>query len=246
MELIKKILPIKEANGWYLVDNAKRYWNEDFVDEDTNEVVSIERNETICGKGTLINEIIISLLEENEIQQVKVSNIPVLGSQEKNLNLWETILKMSSNKGDSKKNYAVTGDCPSAAEKFITEYLEVNVEATFELVKVNKLEYGQVIKIYDIEIEQLAAQKKEPKWFKCQMYSMIEEEDGDSHSAGTRNILVQAVTFEKAIDAIKLVLNRNEYDSIYNTIKLLQELNIVDVFIPEDKVSYYSASDIDL
>jgi hypothetical protein len=235
---------VKDANGWYLVDNAKRYWQEDFSDEDTGEVVTVEREETICGKGTLINSIIISMLEENGIKQVKVSNIPLLGQQDKNLNLWETILKLHTKNGDSKKNYVVTGDCPSAAEKLISEYLEVNVEASFELVKVNKLEYGQVIKIYDLEKEQLEAQNKNVKWFKCQMYSLFEE-DGDNHSAGSRNILIEAVTFEKAIEAIKLVLNRNEYDSIYNTIKLMQELTIVDVFIPEDKVSYYSASDLD-
>jgi Fe2+ or Zn2+ uptake regulation protein len=71
-----------------------------------------------------------------------------------------------------------------------------------------------------------------------------DDDDGNSRSAGTKNVLVQASTFEKAIAAIKLVMNRSEYESIYNTIKLLQELNIVDVFIPDESVSYYSDSEL--
>jgi hypothetical protein len=35
MELIKKTLPVKEARGWYLMQTEKRYWTEDFIDEDT-------------------------------------------------------------------------------------------------------------------------------------------------------------------------------------------------------------------
>jgi hypothetical protein len=217
---------------------------EDFVDEETNEVTSVERNEVVCGKGTLLNAINISLLEENDIKTVKVSNVPLLGTQDKNLNLWEVVLKVHSKKGDSKKSYYVTADCPAASESFISEYFEVNIEATFELVKVNKLEYGKVIKIYDLEVEQFG-EGVSAKWYRCQIYSMIDDDDdGSNRSAGDKNVLVQATTFENAIKAIKLAMNRSEYESIYNTFKLLQELKIVDVFIPDENVSFYSNGEL--
>jgi hypothetical protein len=74
---------------------------------------------------------------------------------------------------------------------------------------------------------------------------MIDTEDGDnSKSAGSRNILVQAKDFEKAIEAVKRTMNRDEYDSIYNTLKLMQELTISEVFIPDESVSYYSNEEI--
>ncbi|SHE29867.1 hypothetical protein [Dysgonomonas macrotermitis] len=66
MELQKKTLPVEEANGWYLTQTVYRYWNEEFIDEDTGDPTTVERSETLCGKGTQINDIIKSLLVEFE------------------------------------------------------------------------------------------------------------------------------------------------------------------------------------
>lgn len=38
----------------YLASNALHTWTEDFIDEDTGEIVSIERNEVIMQRGTLL------------------------------------------------------------------------------------------------------------------------------------------------------------------------------------------------
>ena len=246
MELQKKTLPVEEANGWYLMQTEKRYWEEEFIDEDTGDPTTIERSEVLCGKGTQVNEIIQSLLIENDIKTIKVSNIPLLGTQDKNLNLWETAIKVLTGKGGSKKSYIVTADSPAAAEIFISEYLEVNMEATFKLVKINEQDYNKVIKIYDIEREQLEQNNKRVCWYKAQIYSMLDDEyeEGESNSAGARNILVQATSFDKAMEAIKIVMNRNEFDTIYNTFKKLEELNIVDVFMPEENLAYYSDEEI--
>lgn len=246
MELQKKTLPVEEANGWYLMQTEKRYWTEDFIDEDTGDPTSIERSETLCGKGTLINDITKSLLIENGVKTIRVSNVPLLGTQEKNLNLWETSIKLLTGKGGGKKSYIVTADSPAAAEVFISEYLEVNLEAAFKLIKINEQDYNKVIKIYDCEKEQLDLNKKRVSWYKGQIYSMLDDEfeEGDSSSAGTRNILVQATSFEKAMAAIKAVMIQNEFDSIYNTFKKLEELNIVDVFIPDENLVYYSDEDL--
>lgn len=246
MELQKKTLPVEEANGWYLTQTVYRYWNEDFIDEDTGDPTTIERSESLCGKGTLINDITKSLLIENRVKTIRVSNIPLLGTQEKNLNLWETSIKLLTGKGGSKKNYIVTADSPAAAEVFISEYLEVNLEAAFKLIKINEQDYNRVIKIYDSEKELLEQNKKRICWYKAQIYSMLDDdsEDGESSSAGARNILVQATSFDKAIAAIKVVMSKNEFDSIYNTFKKLEELNIIDVFMPDENLAYYSDGDL--
>jgi len=244
MELIKKMMNVEDAKGWYLMTAEKRYWTEDVLDEETSEVIPTERSEAICEKGAQLNEILISLLQENGIKTVKVSNIPMRGNQEKYMNLWETVLKVTEKGNPRKRSYIVTGDSPSAAEAFISEYFEINIDAAFELVKVNQVEYNKVIKVYDTELEEYEdSGTHTAKWYKCQIYAMVDD-DGEGTSAGCRNLLVLAFSFEKAIQAAKLVMNRNEYDEIYNTFKTMQELNIVDVFIPEDKVSYYSDSEL--
>ncbi|MDR0864985.1 MAG: DUF4494 family protein [Candidatus Symbiothrix sp.] len=244
MELIKKTLDVHEASGWFLIQNALRYWNEDIEDDETGEITTVERNEVLCGKGTCLNDITISLLAENGVKAVKVSNIPLLGTQEKNLNLWETVLKVRSNKRKSQKSYFVSADCPADAEVFISEYFEVNIEATFEVIKVNKLKYGKVIKMYETERDEYEADGKwHVKWYCCQIYAMFDE-NSETGNACTRNVLIQATSFEKAIEAIKLVNGRSEYESIYNTFKIVQELNIVDVFMPDEDVSFYSDNEI--
>lgn len=245
MELQKKTLPVEEANGWYLMQTEKRYWEETEIDEETGNQTPTERSETLCGKGTQINDIIKSLLLENGIKTIKVSNIPLLGQQDKNLNLWGTDVKILTGKGN-KKSYIVTADSPAAAEVFISEFLEVNLEATFKLIKINEQDYQKVIKIYDSEKEQLELNKKRICWYKAQIYSLFDdgEDEGEGSSAGSRNILVQATSFEKAISAIKAVMSKNEFDSIYNTFKKLEELNIVDVFMPDEDLVYYSDEDL--
>ncbi|MBQ5456776.1 MAG: DNA-directed RNA polymerase subunit beta, partial [Prevotella sp.] len=47
---------LKEALGKKLAARVLKSWNEDFVDEDTGEVVSIERNEVILDRETEITE----------------------------------------------------------------------------------------------------------------------------------------------------------------------------------------------
>jgi hypothetical protein len=253
MDLVKKTLSVEDANGWYLMQSERREWQEAVIDEETGEPVTDDetgerlmqtKSETLCGKGTQINGIIASLLKENGINTVYVSNMPVLGSQEKYLNLWEIILKLRTAKGETKKTCIVTADCPSAAEKFISEWFEINVKADFELVKVNKLDYSKVIKIYTLEKEELDRDSTKIRWYKSQIYSAIDGDDGEGHTAGTKNILVQAVSFEKAIIALRVVLDQNEYDAMYNTLKLLAELKIEEVFIPDENVSYYSNDEL--
>lgn len=245
MELRKCSLPVEEANGWYLMQTEKRYWEETEIDEETGNQTPIERSETLCGKGTQVNDIIKSLLLENGIKTIKVSNIPLLGQQDKNLNLWGTDVKILTGKGN-KKSYIVTADSPAAAEVFISEYLEVNLEATFKLIKINEQDYQKVIKIYDSEKEQLKLNKKRICWYKAQIYSLFDdgEDEGEGSSAGSRNVLVQATSFDKAMAAIKAVMTQNEFDSIYNTFKKLEELNIVDVFMPDENLVYYSDEDL--
>ena len=47
---------LKEAIGSKLAGNVMKTWNEDFVDEDTGEVVSIERNEVVVERETEITK----------------------------------------------------------------------------------------------------------------------------------------------------------------------------------------------
>ncbi|MCH5328914.1 MAG: DNA-directed RNA polymerase subunit beta, partial [Coprobacter sp.] len=86
---------LKKAVGRRLAARVLKTWVEDFVDEDTGEVVSIERNEVIIDRETVLEESHIA-----EILESGVSNI-LLHKEERNLSdysiIYNTLQKDSSN-----------------------------------------------------------------------------------------------------------------------------------------------------
>ncbi|MDR1459710.1 MAG: DUF4494 family protein [Bacteroidales bacterium] len=242
----KKEEKIEDAAGWYLLDDQCTHWTEDICEEVTGAITTIERTEVILGKGCKLTPIDIETLKQNGITNVRVSNIPLKGNKQEYMNLWETNLKIRYRNGEKKKMYIVTAESPTAAETFISDYLEVNVECMFEAVKVSKVEYSKVIKLYDTEREEYEANGRHfVRWYKSQIFATVEDDDDSETGSNTvRNILIQATDFETALKAIKTVMKRNEYDAVYNAFKSMQELNIEEVFMPDEKVSYYSNEEL--
>lgn len=68
----------KRMLGKFLVHDLKRKWNEAFTDEDTGEVVNIERNEIILEAGTYLGKeelaTISFYIQEGSVTEVEVSN----------------------------------------------------------------------------------------------------------------------------------------------------------------------------
>ena len=68
----------EEMLGIYLAKRLLRTWQEDFVDNDTGEVVSIDRNEIIADRGQLITGDLLAVirfhLQSGDISEVEVSN----------------------------------------------------------------------------------------------------------------------------------------------------------------------------
>jgi DNA-directed RNA polymerase subunit beta len=61
---------LNKAVGRKLAARILRKWTEDFVDEDTGEVVTIERNEIILERDSIIDEETIEAILEAEVQEV--------------------------------------------------------------------------------------------------------------------------------------------------------------------------------
>jgi hypothetical protein len=236
MEVIKRILPVEEAKGWHLLQNEIRTWVEKFEDGETGKVVNVERNEVLLRKGLMLNELDVLTLKDNGITTVSVSNVPLIGSKQEYMSLWEASLTVITKFGERKRTYIVTAESPTAAEAFISGYMEANVECTFEAVKVSRLSYGKVVKPYEAELEAHEAEGRCARWYKAQVFAALGEE-----LSPAVNVLVQAMSFEAAINAIKTV-ERNKTVNTYYVFKSMQELNVAEVFIPDGAVSYYSIS----
>ena len=61
---------LKKAIGRKLAARVLKKWNEDFVDEDTGEVVTIERNEIILERDDTLDEQNIELILESDIETI--------------------------------------------------------------------------------------------------------------------------------------------------------------------------------
>ncbi len=61
---------LKKAVGRKLAARVLKSWNEDFVDEDTGEVVSIERNAVVVDRDTIIEEDFIDEILESGVQTI--------------------------------------------------------------------------------------------------------------------------------------------------------------------------------
>lgn len=72
---------IKKAIGRKLSARVLKSWVEDFVDEDTGEVVSLERNEVIIEREEILKETHIELIRDAEIKTLMVQKEDVSSSE---------------------------------------------------------------------------------------------------------------------------------------------------------------------
>ena len=88
---------LKQILGRKLAARVLRKWIEDFVDEDTGEVVSIERNEIILERDTVLEESHMELILEANVKSI------ILHKQDSNSNefatIYNTLQKDPSNSG---------------------------------------------------------------------------------------------------------------------------------------------------
>lgn len=130
----------KNARGKYLSKNALKTWQEDFIDEDTGEVVSIERNEVVVRRGALLDDLTISLLSENGITDIEVSEVKRLGSWDNSKRRYEVVARVPRQfhgKTKKVKEMYLTHEYSAAeAEARVVDELEKSCEGEFKIFKV--------------------------------------------------------------------------------------------------------------
>lgn len=77
-EVKLKTSDLKEMLNKYLSKRLLRTWPEDFIDEDTGNVTTVERNEPLFERGTFIDQDVLSqikfFMDAGDIEEVEVSN----------------------------------------------------------------------------------------------------------------------------------------------------------------------------
>lgn len=162
-EEVFKTSDLKVMKGMFLAERLLRTWNEDFADEDTGEVVSIERNELLFDRGTFLSNDIISeinfYLQSKDVNEVLISNQQRSGFTAKGYtSVWSATVKLRN----KKYTYLLYANSMDLAIKIITDYLEQEVIGGFVLHAVKELDFCNLIatdddseelEFYKIELE---------------------------------------------------------------------------------------------
>lgn len=133
--------PAKMLN-MYFAKRVLKTWAEDFIDEDTQEVVSIERNEVLFERGTLIDQDILAKIrfsmEADGIKEVEVSSQKRMAFENENKCLYPYIAQ--SQISDKKYKFLLYATGLDNAIVILKDYIELNFQSGFTLIMVKEFD----------------------------------------------------------------------------------------------------------
>lgn len=125
----------KKMLNMYLAKRVLKTWTEDFVDESTGKVVSIERNEILFERGTLIDQDVLTqirfCMEADGIKEVEVSNQKRMAFENENKCLYPYIAQAQI--GYKKYKFLLYATGLDNVIAILKDYIELNYQSGFTL-----------------------------------------------------------------------------------------------------------------
>jgi hypothetical protein len=153
-EVVIRTSVLAEMKGNYTAERLLRTWDEDFVDEDTGNVVTIQRNEILFDRGVLIdNDVLTQInfyLQSGDIKDVLASNQKRTGIAVKNP---ASVYCVTILHGNKKRNYYLYANSVDLALNIITDFLEQKKEGSFSFTSVKEMGYSNLIPLEDDELD---------------------------------------------------------------------------------------------
>lgn len=126
----------------YLAKRVLKTWTEDFVDEDTGKVVSIERNEVLFERGDLIDQDRLAQIrfsmEADGIKEVEVSNQKRIAIELQSTYLHPYIAQAEIK--DKKHKFLFYASTLDSALLILKDYIELNYSFGFTIVMVKEFD----------------------------------------------------------------------------------------------------------
>ncbi len=195
-ELIFSTSDPKEMMNHYLAERVIRSWTEDFVDEDSGEVVSVERKEVIADKGTFLDNDsipeIMFYIQSGEIKSVEISNQKRQG----NFVVGSSIVWMANVEvGGKNTKILLYANSSESATEIVKDFVELHYTGFCRLTLLK--EYGNCIIIEEVLTE--AEQEEndiETKLYKIEVNVLIDE------SVSNYTFIVYSTDVESALATI--------------------------------------------
>jgi len=126
----------------FLAKRVLRTWKEDFVDEDNGEVCSIERNEILFERGTLIDQDLLAqirfYMEAGDIKEVDVSNQKRVAFEQES-NFLHPYIAQAEIK-DKKHKFLFYASTLDSALLILKDYIELNYSFAFTLTMIKEFD----------------------------------------------------------------------------------------------------------
>lgn len=138
----------REMLGKFLAKRLIRTWQDDFADEDTGEVVTVERSEIIAELGQLVDGDLLAKiqfhLQAGEIKEVTVSNQKreAYVAENSYLSPW---LVVAGIKG-KKRKFLLYAQSLNTALEVVCDYIELNFSGMFSILSVKAVDSCIILK----------------------------------------------------------------------------------------------------
>lgn len=133
---------IRRIVGKFLASNVLKTWNEDFIDESTGEVVTIERNEILFERGSYIDDDLAQQInfsiQAEEIKDVEVSNQRRLAAPNQRTGLYP--FKVSARIGKKRRTFILQAQDAAKAIEVATDYIELNFRNSFDITDIKLMD----------------------------------------------------------------------------------------------------------
>lgn len=136
-QVIKTTSSLAEMEGMYLSEHLLRKWSEEFIDEDTGEVVPVERNEIILERGTFLGPdqcaVINFHMQTGDVSEVKCTDQPrtTVLTEAYNVSPWCVTISLAG----KKMKFLLLARTITQAIDIVCDYAEIHFSKTwFSLV----------------------------------------------------------------------------------------------------------------
>lgn len=133
---------IRRIVGKFLASNVLKTWNEDFIDESTGEVVTIERNEILFERGSYIDDDLAQQInfsiQAEEIKDVEVSNQRRLAAPNQRTGLYP--FKVGARIGTKRRTFILQAQDAAKAIEVATDYIELNFRNSFDITDIKLMD----------------------------------------------------------------------------------------------------------
>jgi len=202
----------------YTVGRLLRTWKEDFLNEDNGEVVTIERNEVLFERGTLIDQnVLVKInfhLQTGELETVEVSNQRRMSYELESTHLHPFIAQVEM--ADKKFKFLFYSSILDKALLVLKDWVELNYTSPFVISLVKTFDTNIILidnlKPLNVETSEQAAEEVDEEEYENQkkFYQIDFNVEIDGTSTHTYTAVVQTINVDRAMMLINDYLVKKE------------------------------------